>query len=79
MLYILHPKFKIQKCSSECYLQLDKIVWSNMPSYQYYVKGEANYSKLSEVEVTYKIVISFEFILILHLMKEMREITNILC
>ena len=39
----------------------------------------ANYKKHSDAEGVYQVLISFEFILILHLMKEIMRITNILC
>ena len=39
----------------------------------------ANYKQHSDVEGVYQVLTSFEFILILHLMKEIMRITNILC
>ena len=39
----------------------------------------ANYKQRDDVEGAYQVLISFEFILILHLMKEIMGITNVLC
>ena len=38
----------------------------------------ANYKQHSDAEGVYQVLTSFEFILILHLMKEIMRITNIL-
>ena len=40
---------------------------------------EAIYKQHGDVEGSYKVLTSFEFILILHLMKKIMGITNILC
>ena len=42
-------------------------------------KEQANYKQHSDAEGVYQVLTSFEFILILHLMKEIMRITNILC
>ena len=42
-------------------------------------KKGANYKQHSDAERVYQVLTSFEFILILHLMKEIMGITNILC
>ena len=39
----------------------------------------ANYKQHSDAKGVYQVLTSFEFILILHLMKEIMRITNILC
>ena len=39
----------------------------------------ANYKQCGDVEGAYHVLISFEFILILHLMNEIMGITNVLC
>jgi hypothetical protein len=39
----------------------------------------ANYSQHGDAKVAYMILTSFEFILILHLMKEIMGLTNMLC
>ena len=39
---------------------------------------EANYKQRGDAEGVYQILTSFEFILILHMIKEIMEITNIL-
>ena len=39
----------------------------------------ANYKQRGDAEGAYQVLSSFEFILILHLMKEIMGITNILC
>ena len=39
----------------------------------------ANYKQRGDAEGAYQVLTSFEFILILHLMKEIMEITNVLC
>ena len=39
----------------------------------------ANYKQRGDVEGTYQVLTSFEFILILHLMKEIMGITYVLC
>ena len=38
-----------------------------------------NYKQRGDVEGAYQVLTSFEFILILHLMKEIMRITNVLC
>ena len=40
---------------------------------------EANYKQHGDVERAYQILTSFEFVLILHMMKEIMGITNIFC
>ena len=42
-------------------------------------KKGANYKQHSDAEGVYQVLTSFEFILILHLMKEIMGITNVLC
>ena len=39
----------------------------------------ANYKQRGDAEGAYQVLTSFEFVLILHMMKEIMEITNILC
>ena len=40
---------------------------------------EANYKQRGDAKGTYQVLTSFKFILILHLMKEIMGITNVLC
>jgi hypothetical protein len=42
-------------------------------------KERANYSQRCDAEAAYMVLTSFEFILILHLMKDLMRLTNILC
>jgi hypothetical protein len=42
-------------------------------------KEGANYSQRGDAEAAYMVLTSFEFILILHLMKDLMGLTNMLC
>jgi hypothetical protein len=48
-------------------------------SSQHYLKGGNQYSQRGDAEAAYMVLTSFEFVLILHLMKQIMRFTNSLC